>query len=838
MIVLGDKGVPVASQSAGRDIDVSCRLEDLIVYYRDKPAAFVWDVIRAVPDPQQIDILNAIAQPGAHVSVRSGHSTGKTAVESWVVIWFLSCFQDCRIPCTASSGHQLFDILWAEIAKWRGQMNTAFGQALLQKHDKLEIKGAEQQRFAVARTSRRDQPESLQGFHAPNLLFIVDEACFDNQTDVLTDQGWKRFSDLVGSERMLTMNPETMSCEYRLPTKYTRVRFDGHLFAYSHRTIDFAITPNHRLLFKRQTSDGKYGTSTLKWDSRKVSEITSNSFHIPRMLKNNASDVAAFVFPDLVDRYGRKLPDVSVDMDVWVDFLGWYLSEGSLARRHGKAYSVVLSQHSQKGREKIVQVVERLGFQFSVFKHSICVNSWRLCSIVEKYGSGFNGKRVPRYVMGLSPRQIRIFLDSYLAGDGYIKRGCRIIYTSSCLLADDLQELIILSGEYASVHKRKLMGVRSWIHDHYATSSCDGYVVAEYKQKSYAKVVRSRMSRPEYHGDVFCVTVPPYHLLYVRRNGKCHWSGNSGIDDVVFETADGALASEGARILMASNPTRAEGYFFKSHTKDRASWTCLHLSSERSRFVDKKWAVDMAAKYGKDSNVYRVRVLGEFPTQSDDTLIPIDWVTSAVGRDIEVQPAFRRIAGLDVARFGDDANGFIVRQGQVITRIDEWSHCDLMVTCGRVAKAYRDDKAFDTVYVDVIGLGSGVVDRLREMGIPAFGVNVSESPSGSVAERFVRLRDQLWWAVRDFFDAHGCRIEPGLALAERLVAECSGVRYTLTSSGKTVIESKDDMKKRGISSPNLADALCLTFSPGQDVAMVHSRAQSRKVVTAPSGGWA
>jgi hypothetical protein len=141
---------------------------------------------------------------------------------------------------------------------------------------------------------------------------------------------------------------------------------------------------------------------------------------------------------------------------------------------------------------------------------------------------------------------------------------------------------------------------------------------------------------------------------------------------------------------------------------------------------------------------------------------------------------------------------------------------------------------FDTLAVDSIGLGAGVVDRLREMHVPCVGVNVAEASSQSA--RFMRLRDQLWWACREFFTERQSRISPDLALKDDLIGELTGIRYGFSSNGKIKVEGKDEMKKRGLASPNLADALCLTFAEGVSDSP-SGLCAARKIRVAPARGW-
>jgi hypothetical protein len=310
----------------------------------------------------------------------------------------------------------------------------------------------------------------------------------------------------------------------------------------------------------------------------------------------------------------------------------------------------------------------------------------------------------------------------------------------------------------------------------------------------------------------------------------------SGIDNKVFEVAEGALSTPGSRVLMCSNPTRTEGYFYDSQVKNRSLWTCLNYSCVDSPLVDPSYAENMAAKYGAASNVYRVRVLGEFPEASDDVLIELGWVEGAVGRDILPMEGSRRVCGLDVARFGDDTTAYVIRRGAVIEEMDQWRNLDLMQSVGRVVELYRDKKKFDIVHVDSIGLGSGVVDRLRELKVPCVGVNVAEVSSSQ--DRFNRLRDELWWRCREFFSSRDCRIVPGIKLIDDLIGELTAIRYNYASSGKLLVESKQDMKSRGLKSPNIADALCLTFVEG--IPRFNSRSSSiqmREVEITSSEGW-
>lgn len=322
----------------------------------------------------------------------------------------------------------------------------------------------------------------------------------------------------------------------------------------------------------------------------------------------------------------------------------------------------------------------------------------------------------------------------------------------------------------------------------------------------------------------------------------------SGIDDLIFEVAEGALSSKGSRLLMAGNPTRNTGYFARSHKQDRGSFTApLHFRSGDSPLTDPDYRAKLVKKFGEGSNVVRVRADGEFPKQDDDALIPFEAVEAAIDRVIEppepepgVRPEPRRPPrrrlGVDVARYGNDRSTFLVREGREVVDIEVSAKEDTMQTTGRVVAMARKWKPQD-IFVDVIGVGAGVVDRLSELvegGELVFkdvidgqayewrprihAVNVSESAperTGEDADEIgYRLRDHLWLVAKRWFinDEPSFAKVPTREHAQDLAGELSIIRYAVHSNGTLVIESKDDMKKRNEGrSPDIAESLIVTF---------------------------
>ena len=281
----------------------------------------------------------------------------------------------------------------------------------------------------------------------------------------------------------------------------------------------------------------------------------------------------------------------------------------------------------------------------------------------------------------------------------------------------------------------------------------------------------------------------------------------AGVDDRIFEVAMGALTAKENMVLMAGNPTRLSGFFYDTFHRDRVRWKTLHYSSIDSPLVDSSYPDRMARKYGDNSNIYRVRVLGEFPTSEEDQLIPLDLLEAAVHRDIKEDGPISW--GLDPARFGSDETALVKRHGDVIKEIVAVRGYNTMQTTGWVVHQIEHNPGRPaTIFVDAIGLGAGIADRLRELGYNAVDVNVGERSNDR--DKYYNLRAELWVKFRDWLQEGRGSIPDD----EALIAEASSIKYSFDSAGRIKIERKEDMKKRGLRSPDRADALILTFATG------------------------
>jgi len=315
----------------------------------------------------------------------------------------------------------------------------------------------------------------------------------------------------------------------------------------------------------------------------------------------------------------------------------------------------------------------------------------------------------------------------------------------------------------------------------------------------------------------------------------------SGVSDNVFEVAEGALSTDGAFVVMAANPTRQSGYFFDSHHKMRATWAALHWNGEDSPMVSRQYVENMAKKYGRQSPVFKVRVLGDFVGAADG-VISLEILEAAKVREVEVVQSAPVVWGVDVARFGDDSSCLAKRKGNhMLSPCREWWGKDTMQTAGLI-KAEWDATPIEqrpaVINVDVIGIGAGVVDRLKELNLPVYGINVAETEAinsdsprnekGEPMRQYARMRDELWFKCRDWLEAKDCKILDD----EETIAELSTPTYSILSNGLLKVEGKDEMKKRGVKSPNRADAWNLTFADTAAAAKKMQPIQYKRRLTA------
>ena len=315
----------------------------------------------------------------------------------------------------------------------------------------------------------------------------------------------------------------------------------------------------------------------------------------------------------------------------------------------------------------------------------------------------------------------------------------------------------------------------------------------------------------------------------------------SSVPEGVFEVARGAMGDPQNYGLMLGNPTKTSGYFYNTFKNRSGVWHCMTFSSEDSLYEEeysydyvnplgqietikvhgrqtKAWIQSMKDDFGENSNAYKYRVLGEFASDKSDNVIEKSWLDNVFQGTKVIRDKTRpRIMGVDVARFGNDDSALCIRQGDDIIHVETWHGKDTVITTQKVKEA-AETWQVDYVYVDVIGVGAGVYDNLKYVpGFPVYPCNVSQkAPEHEKLDAkktsCKALRDWLWWQGRLFFRQRQVRFHGSHDNKDwgTLFDELHTPTYS-SPNGVVVVESKEDMKKRGAHSPNIADALLMTL---------------------------
>lgn len=292
----------------------------------------------------------------------------------------------------------------------------------------------------------------------------------------------------------------------------------------------------------------------------------------------------------------------------------------------------------------------------------------------------------------------------------------------------------------------------------------------------------------------------------------------SQIVDIIWETVMGALTDADTQIiwLVYGNPTRNTGRFRECFGRYKHRWTCRQIDSRSVPGTNKALFQSWVDDYGEDSDLVRVRVRGVFPRASSLQFIPNDIVQEARKREVEALFTDPIVLGVDVARFGDDQSVIAIRRG-LDAKSRPWRrmrNVDTMTLASEVAKVANQNSA-DAIFIDEGGIGAGVVDRVRQLELPrgcqVYGVNFGGKPDGGwVTEADeVKTRNK---ATEMAAQARSWLKRGAIPDEQEIEDDLCGREYGYDNDNAIVLERKEDMKKRGLASPDNMDALSLTFA--------------------------
>lgn len=292
----------------------------------------------------------------------------------------------------------------------------------------------------------------------------------------------------------------------------------------------------------------------------------------------------------------------------------------------------------------------------------------------------------------------------------------------------------------------------------------------------------------------------------------------SGVEEKIFNTAEGAWTSGDILVILISNPTRTEGYFFDTHHKLKSNWQTLQFSSIDSPIVDHDYEANIAQRHGRDSTEYGIRVLGKFPDEGgmDDT----GYVSLYADADIHEQVDFGEdtkfigtiIMGVDPAGEGDDKTSWVIRDRVKAKKIHEEA---ISNPRGIAEKTLTLMEKYEirgrNVVVDSFGVGADVAKEMAIISkglVSVYSVNVGElSEHERDQELYTNKRAEMYYKQKIWFKTGGEIVENS-----NLKEELKTIKFKRNTKGKIQLMSKVDMKKKyGYKSPNDADAFALTF---------------------------
>jgi hypothetical protein len=337
----------------------------------------------------------------------------------------------------------------------------------------------------------------------------------------------------------------------------------------------------------------------------------------------------------------------------------------------------------------------------------------------------------------------------------------------------------------------------------------------------------------------------------------------AGVDEDIFVASDGIVTSQGAKVLYIGNPTNTAGTFYNSFRLegvskitvsafDTPNFVKFGITLDDIRngtwqekitgelpapyLITPEWVADKYKKWGENTPMWSARVMGEFPQQGDNTLIPLYKIELARNANIQILDTDPEVIGADFARFGTDKTEYCYRKGSAVLDWKTLTKIDTVVNAGELG-LFMNFHPGASVNADEGGLGVGIVDMVKQNNPikTVNGVNSSSEPDDK--ESFANLRAEMFWALRDRFmngDMDLSKLPQDVY--DDLSAQLSNINYKFTPRGQRLIESKEEMKNRGVQSPDKADSLCLAFGNAQSNKSANSFLEGLKGWSTPYFG--
>ena len=363
-------------------------------------------------------------------------------------------------------------------------------------------------------------------------------SCYDQKTEVLTQEGWKPFSQVTYKDSICTLDPETEEIEYQKPRKIYQSQYRGKMYRLKTKRVDLLVTPNHNLLYapadfrtkkpyRLKEAQELFGKSKILRKDGIWKGKTPRFFTLPEVQIRHGSKW----YSGLRTKSAKKLP-----IEAWAKFFGYWIAEGWTNEGKDGDYNICIAVQKPKARQAVLKIIEELGYSPYFDEKIIRIRNYQLFSYLRQFGRA-GVKFVPHEIKELSPELLKAFLEYYLWGDGHVygrnKKG-RSATTISTRLRDDLQEIALKTGDsaYYKLGNKKGTPFASPSQKKQYYQSADSWVIYFIRHNRTA-IIPSTIKKygyeerwVDYDGIVYCVSVPN-RTLYIRRNGIPLWCGNS-----------------------------------------------------------------------------------------------------------------------------------------------------------------------------------------------------------------------------------------------------------------------------------------------------------------------
>lgn len=377
--------------------------------------------------------------------------------------------------------------------------------------------------------------------------------CYSDDTELMTDSGWKLFENLKENDKILSLNPETRQTEWVKYVKFIKYHRKGNMFRFHNRNTDMLVTPDHKMIY------------ISKWNGELKDDKLAENFDKNKGILYRSSEYKA----DRIEKI--KIGSHEIDFDLFCEFMAYYLSEGNLFWTRKNQIKIAQCKVKHKEQyETIKRCLEKMPFRFSEVKGGFYFNDKDFYEYLKQFGKS-ESKHVPDIIKNCAKEQIKIFLDAYVMCDGYTKKAKsfvgnrgglhipkndeRLYFTSSNKMSVDIGEMILKLGKRPSYRYSARKGdVKTHRNGTYTTNN-DNIIITECNSQTATVFEKSEV---EYDGFVYDIELEKNHIFYVRRNGKCVWGSNCRCTTIpILKTQDelqrdnDALA-EGKEINLSS----------------------------------------------------------------------------------------------------------------------------------------------------------------------------------------------------------------------------------------------------------------------------------------------